>query len=165
MKQQHTSYSFQFSSKFTEIESQIKSNWEINYFSLKLQKCDHFCNRAAGHHLKKDHEMGILVRFSWTWKKEEDKRPVFWPFFQSHVLRGHSLATLTKFWLFLNRLPELGWHLQKSAYCWHFQYHLPTSFFQRSLWMPPYFTFFSLSLACFKILREVSYLVCLNINS
>ena len=94
-----------FFSKFSL--SQIKSDLEINYFSLKLQKCGHFCNSAAGHRLKKDHEMGILVRFSWTWKKEEDKRPVFWPFFQSHVLRGHSLNTLTKFWPFFNRL--LSW--------------------------------------------------------
>ena len=48
----------------------------------------------------------------------------------------------------IDHLPNPCWHLwrnffteikEKSTHCWHFQSHLPipTSFFQRSLWMPP----------------------------
>ena len=83
MKLQHTSFL-----QNLLLDSQIKSDWEINYFSLKLQKCDHFCNRAAGQRLKKDHEMGILVRFSWTWKKKKIKTSFFDHFFKVVYLGG-----------------------------------------------------------------------------
>ena len=38
----------------------------------------------------------------------------------------------------LTRIKEFLYHFYgKSAYCWHFQYYLPTSSFHRSFWMTP----------------------------
>ena len=60
-------------------------------------------------------------------------------------LRGHSQTTLTIFSYFLNtnlppvdKVKEFHYCYQgKSAYCWHIQYHLPTSSCQHSLWTTP----------------------------
>ena len=57
---------------------------------------------------------------------------------------GHSLTMLIRFWPFLTTCLHL-WrnyftvkYNGKSAYRWHFWYHLPTSSCHRSLWTPPY---------------------------